>query len=51
VRVAGASAFASVTWRQHDEEGAPLNEFSCQYLLVGHDGAWRIATVVNEAAD
>lgn len=51
VRVAGLSAFASVTWRQHDDEGALLNEFSCQYLLLHHEGAWRIATVVNEAAE
>lgn len=48
VRVAGASAFARVAWRQEDEAGEPLHEFTCNYMLVEQDGAWRIATVVNE---
>lgn len=48
VRVAGASAFARVAWRQEDESGEPLHEFTCNYMLVEQDGAWRIATVVNE---
>jgi hypothetical protein len=47
VRVAGRSAFASVTWRQHDDRGELLHEFACQYLLLKHEGAWRIATIVN----
>ena len=51
VRVAGAAAFAHVLWRQMEESGDVLNEFTCQYLLVREDGVWRIATVVNEAAD
>lgn len=51
VRVAGPSAFAAVAWRQRDDEGALLHEFSCQYLLVMRDGTWRIATVVNEEAE
>ncbi len=51
VRVEGSSAFASVIWRQRDDKGELLHEFSCQYLLLHHDGAWKIATVVNEAAD
>jgi ketosteroid isomerase-like protein len=50
IRVAGATAFASVAWRQEDEAGEALHEFTCQYLLLHRDGAWRIATVVNEPA-
>jgi ketosteroid isomerase-like protein len=50
ISVAGASAFASVVWRQEDGEGEVLHEFTCGYLLLNLDGAWRIATVVNEAA-
>lgn len=48
VRVTGTSAFAHVVWRQQDDSGELLHEFSCQYLLLNHDGAWRIATIVNE---
>ena len=48
VRVAGASVFARVAWRQEDESGEPLHEFTCNYMLIEQDGAWRIATVVNE---
>ena len=51
VRVSGPSAFASVIWRQHDDSGEMLNEFSCQYLLIHHEGAWKIATIVNEEAE
>ncbi len=51
VRVAGPSAFASVAWRQHDDGGALLNAFACQYLLVQQEGAWKIATIVNEVAE
>jgi hypothetical protein len=51
VRVSGASAFAAVLWRQQDSAGEVLHEFACQYLLVQHEGAWRIATVVNEEED
>jgi hypothetical protein len=50
VRVAGKSAFADVLWRQEDENGAALHEFSCQYFLIAQDGAWRIAAIVNEGA-
>jgi ketosteroid isomerase-like protein len=50
VRVAGRSAFADVLWRQEDEDGAVLHEFSCQYLLVEQEGGWRIAAIVNEDA-
>ena len=50
VRVAGDAAFANVGWRQQDDKGELLHEFSCQYLLLRHDGVWRIATVVNENA-
>jgi ketosteroid isomerase-like protein len=49
VRVAGAAAFANVLWRQADDAGEVLHEFTCQYLLVREGGSWRIATVVNEA--
>ena len=49
IRIAGATALASVAWRQEDEAGEKLHEFTCQYLLLHRDGAWRIATVVNEA--
>jgi ketosteroid isomerase-like protein len=49
VRVAGAAAFAHVLWRQQDDAGELPHEFTCQYLLVSQDRAWRIATVVNEA--
>lgn len=48
VRVAGASAFAQVAWRQQDDSGEILHEFACQYLLIQQEGAWRIAAVVNE---
>ena len=48
VRVAGSAAFAHVVWRQGDGAGELLHEFSCQYFLLNHDGAWRIASIVNE---
>jgi hypothetical protein len=48
VRVAGAAAFAHVVWRQVDDAGELLHEFGCQYLLLNHDDAWCIATIVNE---
>lgn len=48
VRVAGTAAFASVNWRQEDEAGKPMHEYACQYMLVASNGAWRIASVVNE---
>jgi hypothetical protein len=48
LRIVAASAFASVVWRQRDEAGALLHEFTCQYLLLKRAGEWRIATVVNE---
>ncbi len=51
VRVAGPSAFAAVLWQQRDDHDALLNEFSCQYLLIKHEGAWKIVTIVNEAAE
>lgn len=47
VRVAGEAAFADVAWRQSDDAGETLHAFSCQYLLMRQDGAWRIATIVN----
>ena len=49
IRVAGTAAFANVAWRQEDDAGEPLHEFTCLYLLLHRDGAWRIATIVNEA--
>ena len=49
IRIAGATAFANVAWRQEDNAGEPLHEFTCLYLLLRRDGAWRIATIVNEA--
>ncbi len=51
VRVAGAAAFANVVWRQEDDAGEKLHEFACSYLLLRRGGAWRIATVVNEAQE
>ena len=51
VRVAGPSAFAVVTWRQQDPDGEVLHEFGCQYFLLKQNGAWRIATVVNEEGE
>jgi len=51
VRVAGETAFAHVLWRQLDQSGDLLNEFVCQYLLVHHQGEWRLATIVNEAVE
>jgi ketosteroid isomerase-like protein len=48
VRVAGSAAFASVDWRQEDASGEALHEFTCRYMLLHRDDAWRIATVVNE---
>ncbi len=49
VRVAGSAAFASVAWRQENEAGEALHEFTCSYMLLERDGEWRITTVVNEA--
>jgi ketosteroid isomerase-like protein len=49
VRIDGAAAFATALWTQLDGAGFQLNQFTCHYLLIGGDGAWRIATVVNEA--
>jgi ketosteroid isomerase-like protein len=49
IRIAGAAAFAVVIWRQRDDAGELLHEFSCQYLLLSEEGFWRIATIVNEA--
>ncbi len=51
LHVAGEAAFASVLWQQHDDKSELLHEFSCQYLLVNRDGAWKIATIVNEDAE
>ena len=48
VRVAGSTGFADVIWRQVDSPGELLHEFSCQYFLLNHGGAWRIACIVNE---
>ena len=50
IRVAGATAFASVAWRQENSAGVPLHEFTCHYMLIRHDGEWRITTVVNDTA-
>ena len=50
LRVAGPSGFASVIWRQRDDQGELLHEFACQYLLILHEGTWKIAAIVNEAA-
>ena len=51
IRVAGSSGFARVAWRQEDTAGAALHEFTCNYLLIDGEGAWRIASVVNEEPD
>jgi ketosteroid isomerase-like protein len=51
IRTAGGAGFASVRWRQHDSDGALLHEFVCQYLLVHHAEAWKIATIVNGTAE
>jgi ketosteroid isomerase-like protein len=51
VRVASAAAYVDVLWRQGDSSGELLHEFTCCYLLIRAAGAWRIATVVNEAAE
>ena len=48
IRVAGTAAFASVVWRQEDDSGELLHEFTCRYLLINREHAWRIATIVNE---
>jgi hypothetical protein len=48
ISVGAGSAFASLIWRQRDDGGELLHEFSCRYLLLKHEGAWRIATIVNE---
>ena len=49
MRIEAAAAFATALWTQLDGAGIQLNRFTCHYLLIGGDGAWRIATVVNEA--
>ena len=51
LRLAGAAAFATVAWRQDDESGEALHEFTCHYMLVNQDGEWRIVAVVNEAEE
>ena len=38
IRVAGAAAFAHVLWRQRDDAGELLHEFTCQYLIVREGG-------------
>jgi uncharacterized protein (TIGR02246 family) len=48
IRIGGVAAFATVFWRQEDEAGESLHEFTCHYMLVRDDGAWRLATVYNE---
>lgn len=48
LRAAGVAAFATVDWRQEDEAGESLHDFTCHYVLVSKDRGWRIATVVNE---
>lgn len=48
VQVSGASAFATVYWRQQDEAGDILHAFQCDYLIVKDHGDWVIATVVNK---
>lgn len=48
VRTAGPAAFATVAWRQENEAGEALHEFTCSYMLVQRHGEWRIATVVNQ---
>jgi len=50
VRIASSTAFADVVWRQEDDQGELLHQFSCQYLLLEQEGSWRIATIVNEDA-
>ena len=49
VQVTPTAAFATAVWKQLDPAGVQLNQFTCHYLLIGGEGAWRIATVVNEA--
>lgn len=49
LRVVGAAAFATVDWRQEDESGESLHDFTCHYVLVENGENWRVATVVNEA--
>jgi ketosteroid isomerase-like protein len=53
IRQAGTAAFATVDWRQEDEAGEVLHEFTCHYMLIRQHGGWRIAAVINEpeAAD
>lgn len=48
IKVAGEAAFASLLWRQEDDQGEVVHSFTCQYLLVHEGGVWRIATIVNE---
>jgi ketosteroid isomerase-like protein len=47
--VHGTSAFASVAWRQENEAGEAMQEFTCHYMLIHADEGWRIATIINEA--
>jgi ketosteroid isomerase-like protein len=48
LRIAGTTAFATVAWRQEDEAGESLHDFTCHYLLLRGESGWRVATVVNE---
>ena len=51
LHAAGTAASATVAWRQEDSSGESLHEFTCHYLLLRQDGAWKIASVVNEAPE
>jgi ketosteroid isomerase-like protein len=51
IRVAGTTASAAVAWRQEDEGGQSLHNFTCSYLLVKTHDAWRVATIVNAEGD
>lgn len=46
--ISGSTASVSLDWQQEDDEGEVVFDFTCHYLLINIDGAWKIASIVNE---
>ncbi|KZL18927.1 hypothetical protein PsAD2_02443 [Pseudovibrio axinellae] len=48
--ISGSTASVSLDWQQEDDEGEVVFDFTCHYLLINIEGAWKIASIVNEPA-
>ncbi len=46
--ISGSTASVSLDWQQEDDEGEVVFDFTCHYLLINIEGAWKIASIVNE---